>query len=68
MNWQPIDIVAMLLTVTLCFILSLSAMSPLITGNPLSDTKAKMLVGLVSSVVSIVSMYIGATLQKRKDK
>ena len=66
--WEPIDIIAMLLTVTICLILILSSVAPVITGTSLSEAKAKLLVGLIGSVVSVVSMYIGATLQRRKDK
>lgn len=56
---KSVEKIIFMLTVTVCLILVLASVSPLITGKPLTDTKAKMLVGVVGSLVAIISMYIG---------
>jgi len=56
---KSVERIIFMITGTVCFILILSAVTPLITGKPLTDTKAKMLVGVVGSLVAIISMYIG---------
>jgi len=48
-----------MITATVCLILILVAMNPLITGKSLSDSKAEMMVGLVITLIAIISMYIG---------
>ena len=56
---KSVEKLLFMITVTVCLILILAAITPLITGKPLTDTKAKMLVGVVGSLVAIISMYIG---------
>jgi len=47
--------------------LGVSAFSPLIRGEELSEAKSKIVGGLFTSIISIVSMYVGAKIQERKD-
>jgi len=56
---KSVEKLLIMITATVCLILILSAVAPLITGKPLTDTKAKMLVGVIGSLVAIISMYIG---------
>ena len=56
---KSVEKLLFMITFTVCLILILAAITPLITGKPLTDTKAKMLVGVVGSLVAIISMYIG---------
>ena len=54
-----VEIIMIMITVTVCFILISASIAPVITGKPLSETKAKMLVGMVGSLIAIISMHIG---------
>jgi len=56
---KSVEKLLIMITATVCFILILAAITPLVTGKPLTDTKAKMLVGVIGSLVAIISMYIG---------
>lgn len=65
---STLSIVILMLTGTVCAILIMVAISPLITGKALSETKAKMMVGIVGSMISIISMYVGAKIQQQRGK
>ena len=54
-----VEKIILMITATVCLILIVSSIGPLITGKSLTETKAKMLVGVVGSLVAIISMYIG---------
>ena len=56
---STVEIIMIMITGTVCFILISASIAPLITGKQLSETKAKMLVGMVGSLVAIISMHIG---------
>ena len=69
MRWQPVDIIVALLAMTVCVTVGSIAVVPFLDAhNTLSEGKAKMFVGIVSSLVSVISMYIGARIQRRKDE
>jgi len=63
-----LSIVILMLTGTVCVIVLLVAVSPLITGRELTETKAKMMAVIVGSMISIISMYVGAKIQQHRDK
>ena len=67
-KWKPTDYIAVILTFVISFLLVLAVVSPVFTGRPLSDLAIKMISGVVGSIVSIVSMYVGANIHKYKDK
>ena len=56
---STVEIIMIMITATVCFILISASVVPAITGKPLSETKAKMLVGMVGSLIAIISMHIG---------
>jgi hypothetical protein len=60
---KPIDVVALIIATTTSLILMLAVASPLVTGVPMSESKARIVAGLVSSFVAILSMYAGSRLQ-----
>ena len=64
---KPLDKIALIITVTTAAILLLTVVSPLLTGRAITDTKARMIAGLISSFVAILSMYVGAQLKARSE-
>lgn len=56
---KTVDKIMIMLAGTVCFILISASISPFITGKQLTETKVKMLVGIIGSLVAIISMYIG---------
>lgn len=63
-----LNVIILMLTGTVCLILILVTLSPVITGKQMSETKAKMMVGVIGSMISIISMYVGAKIQQVRDK
>ena len=56
---STVEIIMIMITGTVCFILISASIAPLVTGRQLSEVKAKMLVGMVGSLIAIISMHIG---------
>ena len=65
--WKPIDIVIVVLTVTICSCLFAALAKPMITGVDLSEGGSELVATMMASVISIVSMYVGAKLQSIRD-
>jgi len=66
-NWSPSDIIMLILSATISIILITIFVELAFTDIPMSDTGAKIVGGLIASIISIISMYIGAKIQKNKD-
>jgi len=56
---NSVEKIILMITATVCLILTLVAINPLLTGKPLSDSKAEMMVGILVALIAIISMYIG---------
>ena len=67
-RWGPVDVMVAALTMTICAILVVTVLNQMVTGEEATEAKQKMITGLITSTISIVSMYVGAQLQKRNDK
>jgi len=67
-NWKPLDLVVVAITITICGTVGLIVLKPLVTGVELSDDKAKLMATVIASLISIISMYVGAKLQANKDR
>jgi len=66
-DWKPVDWIACCFTVVLGVILVLGSISVIVQGEQADEQKLKIMAGIISSVISIVSMYVGASIQKRRD-
>jgi hypothetical protein len=70
-DWKPVDWIACCFTVVLGVILVIGSISVIVRGdgaNAGDEQKMKIMAGIISSVISIVSMYVGASIQKRRDQ
>lgn len=65
-EWRPVDILVMFLSLTVGILLLSSVAQITITGGALSETKAKTIAGVVSSVVAIISIYVGSKIKNDK--
>jgi hypothetical protein len=66
MKWQPIDYIVGILVVTL-MVLLLGIMGEVIFDDrAMSETAAKRVNVIINSMVAIISMYVGAQIQKGK--
>ena len=67
-NWKPSDIIMLILVSTVAFAITSIFIEAAFTDVPMSDHSAKLVAGLIGSIISIISMYIGAKIQQNKDK
>ena len=65
---NTLDKIAVMVTATICIILLVIIVSPVFTGRVLSNEKAQMVSGLISSSIAIIGMYVGAKLKSGVDK
>ena len=64
---KTVDLVIIILTAVVSISLIVSMTGPLITGEPLSDGKAQLVAGLLSSVVTIINIYVGYHVGRREN-
>ena len=64
MKWKPVDYIVGFLAGTICLMLVMSVMKPMISGEPLSDEGAKQVGGIIIAVIAIVSIYVIDRLKK----
>lgn len=67
-EWAPIDYIVGFLALVVGLILLMAVVSPMVRDTELSDSKAKMVAGLVHAVVAIISSWVGASIQKQAQK
>ena len=61
-EWHPVDIIVAGLAIGVMVVLILPLINIFLGGEELSDTKTKILIGLVSSIASIISLYVGSKI------
>ena len=61
-DWKPVDMIVAGLAIGVMVVLILPLINMFIHGSELSDTKTKMIIGLVSSIASIISLYVGSKI------
>ena len=64
---KPVDIIAIIATLSVSFILVATVVGTIVRGEPLTDEKAKIVGTLVSSFIAIVSMYVGSRIKGGSD-
>ena len=71
MKWKAVDIIAAIIAITICIGLVICLIIPIITDIPLSDKAYELVKNIFISIISIVSMYIGAKVRSltiKRDK
>jgi len=67
MQWSPADVIIVLITLTVCFIMGIAALMPLLDFKEIDHDKQKLLAGVVGSMLSIISMYVGGMIQRKRN-
>ena len=67
-NWNSVDVVVLILTIIISLVLIITLIRPFVTGVAITDGNSKLVAGLIASIISIISMYVGAKIQQNKDK
>lgn len=66
-HWKPCDYVVAFLALIVCIITTGAIVGVLIRGQAMSETQADIMASITSAIISIVSMYVGASIQKTRD-
>ena len=67
-GWKPIDYIVMLFSVAIVMLLMGVLADIVFTNNELSETASKRFNVVVTSMISIISMYVGAQIQKNREQ
>ena len=59
MKWQPIDIIVLILTTSICLMLVIVILGAVIRGEPLTPEGAKIMENLNLAIIAIISFYVG---------
>ncbi len=68
MKYQALDIVIILLTVTVCGALGASIADTIVAHEEVDLELRDIFTGIISSMLAILSMYVGAMIQKKADR
>ena len=67
-NWTPCDYVVAFMALIVCIITTGAIGSVILRGQPMSETQAEIMSQITSAIISIVSMYVGASIQRSRDE
>jgi hypothetical protein len=62
---KPVDKIVFLVAATISAMFVVIMITPLVTDRPLSSDKAQIVGNLISSLIAILSLYVGAKLSKK---
>jgi len=62
-DWKPVDYIVAGLAIAVVLILILPLIATIVFGIPITDAKAKIIAGITTSVIAIVSLYVGNKLK-----
>lgn len=67
-KWQPVDIAVICFVVVISIAITASVIGITIFGNELTEGRQKLIEATISGLMAIISMYVGAKIQKHRDK
>jgi hypothetical protein len=67
-NWHPVSVVVLILTGTIGIGMVYGMVMPLVSGKELSPDMQKTIDSIYNSAMAIVTLYVGAMVQRNKDK
>jgi hypothetical protein len=65
-NWQPVDIIILIITIVVGFTISFSVMGYLFSNKIVPSESAELVAGVIGSLISIISIYVGSKLRIEK--
>lgn len=67
-DWQPVDVIILILVILISIILLLAITTPMLNLHGMKDNTSKLLAGVLGSIISVISMYIGAKIKNNNCK
>ncbi len=68
MKWRPVDYIALIFSAVISFGMVAIVVASAFMGLEITDHRARLVEIVISAVLSIISMYVGAQIQKKKDQ
>ncbi len=66
-NWKPVDFIIAMFAISVAIILLVIILNVLYSGIALSDDAGDRITVIVSSILSIVSLYVGAKINENRN-
>ena len=60
---KPVDIIVLVIVICVCFVVLVPGINSMVSQTQLSEEKAALISGLVTSMIAIVSIYVGSKLR-----
>ncbi len=67
-DWRPVDFVIGVFTITVSVILISIILDAVVTNTTMNDEGAEGYTAVLGSLIAIISMYVGATIQNNRNK
>ena len=67
-KWEAVDYIVAMLALAVSVITVGAVVGVLVRNQPMHERQAEIMSTVISAIISIVSMYVGAAIQKHKDK
>ncbi len=68
LSWKPEDYIVAALAILIIVLLLFRMYGVVLLNVPVTADAARVVEGLLNGVMAIISMYIGAKIQKHRDK
>ncbi len=65
--WRPVDWIVVALVGILAYTTVVGSMVPFFDTTAMPESRSKLVANLLASVVSVISMYVGASLRGKDD-
>lgn len=67
-NWKPVDWIVCGIALSICAVVVLVPLMSTVLGLDENETRTKAIVSLLAGMNSVVSMYVGAAIQAKRDR
>jgi len=62
-NWKPVDYIIAFIAIVVGLFIILSLIGQVVFNQPMSEMKARLISSIVTSLVSVLSLYVGNRLK-----
>lgn len=63
MKWQPEDIIVGILALVVALFIIGAILNTMVMGQTMTEDRAKIISGVVTSAIAVISVYIGSKLK-----
>ena len=66
-SWRPVDVIVLALAFTVSVTISAVIIKAMLDPEPLPDPQANALESIITAAISIISMYVGASIERGRE-